>query len=85
VVRALFGAAAGTACALLLLAWLGASHGYANGIPTNGMPPGVGVAALEAAACVVFYGPVSAACGAVIGGLAGYGSWLVRPRRRGAN
>jgi hypothetical protein len=78
--RTVIGATVGMACALLALAGYGAWYGYHNGVSTNGTPPGVAAAASQAVAGVVFYGVVPAACGAIIGGLAGFGSWLVRPR-----
>jgi hypothetical protein len=79
--RAVVGAAAGVACAVLLIAGLGAWDGFANGSDFHRLPPGLGAAVSSATDCVVFFLPVPAACGAVIGGLAGFGSWLVRPRR----
>jgi len=80
--RALIGAACGVACAVLLIAGLGAWDGFENGIATNRMPPGVAAAVNNAFICVVFFWPVPSVCGAMIGGLAGLGSSLVRPQRK---
>jgi hypothetical protein len=79
--RAFIGATAGVVCAVLLIAVLGGWDGYVNGVPTARRPPGVAAALSNAFFCVMYFWPVPSACGAVIGGLAGFGSWLVRPRR----
>ena len=65
------------------LAGWGACHGFENGVPSAKLPPGLEAAALEAVwACLIFFW-VALPAGAVIGGLAGFGSWLVkRPEAR---
>ena len=75
------GAGVGVACALLLIAGLAAWDGYSRGMDTNRLPPGLHAAVINAFFCVAYFWPVPAACGAMIGAAAGYGSWLVRPRR----
>jgi hypothetical protein len=80
--RTLIGGISGFTCAVLLVAVLGAWDGYQNGLPAYRLPPGPHAALDGAFACAAFFWPVPAACGAVIGALAGFGSWLVRPRRR---
>jgi hypothetical protein len=81
--RAVIGAGLGVACAVLLLAGLAAGDGYANGVPVYRLPPGPYAALNNVLLCVAYFWPVPGASGAVIGGLAGFGSWLVRPRRGG--
>jgi hypothetical protein len=83
-VRALIGAVVGVACAVLLIAGLAAWDGYVNGMDTYRLPPGTNAAVNNAFFCVMYFWPIPTACGAVIGALAGFGSWLVRPRRDGA-
>ena len=81
--RTLIGAATGMMVGVLVLAALGANHGYANGVPSAKLPPGAEAAALEAVWWCLYFFWIALPAGAVIGGLAGFGSWLVRPRRKG--
>jgi hypothetical protein len=64
---------------LALVAW-GAQYGFDNGVVTAKIPRGVHAAAVSAFCCAAYFWPLAMPVGAVIGGLAGFGSWLVRPR-----
>lgn len=78
--RSLIGVVTGMAVGMLLLAcWVG-YDGYENGLPGARLAPGLEAAATEAAVVPVFYIWMGMPPGAVIGGAAGLGSRLVRPR-----
>jgi hypothetical protein len=67
---------------MLALAGLGAWFGYTNGgagMPGS-LPPGWEAAWMGAFVFTTYYWWLAGALSAVIGGLAGLGSWLVRPR-----
>ncbi len=79
--RAVIGAAVGFCAGLLGLALYGAWDGYTNGGWTRrDLPPGWQAAVSEAFVFVAYFWWLAGGVGAVIGGLAGLGSWLVRPR-----
>lgn len=80
--RVLVGTCVGAACGVLALAGLGAWGGYTRGHEWVASPaPPPGEAALRwAFIFVVYYWWLVGAASGVIGGLAGLGSWLVRPR-----
>jgi hypothetical protein len=81
--RALIGAIVGTACGVLALAVWGAWGGYTHGgewVARPAIPPGWEAAAMGAFVFTAYYWWLFGAVGAVIGGLAGLGSWVVRPR-----
>lgn len=81
--RALIGACIGAACGVLALAGFGAWGGYKYGGEWFGriaIPPGWYAAAMGAFVFTAFYWWLVAAVGGFIGGAAGLGSWLVRPR-----
>jgi hypothetical protein len=83
--RILIGAAAGIVVALCALAAWGGYYGYVEP-GAAGRPPGLDNAWRAALYCAVVFSYAAVPVGAVIGGLAGLGSWLVRPRptsRRG--
>lgn len=77
--RVAIGFGIGVGIGLLALAGLGAWFGYTEGLP-NQMPPGVNAALLEAVLFVVF-GWWTALVPGIIGAIAGFGSWLVRPAK----
>jgi hypothetical protein len=82
--RALVGACVGAVCGVLTLGGFGAWAGYAHGgewVGRRGLPPGWEAAAVGAFVYGAYYWWLAGAVGGVIGGLAGLGSWLVRPRR----
>jgi hypothetical protein len=84
--RTLIGACVGAVCAVLALAALGAWAGFTHGgewVGRAGMPPGWAAAATGAFVYTAYYGWLAGTVGGVIGGLAGLGSWLVRPRPPG--
>jgi hypothetical protein len=78
--RTVVGAVIGTTVGLLLLACWGGSDGYVNGLPSARLAPGLEAAVTEALVVPLFYFWMGMLPGAVIGGIAGFGSWLVRPR-----
>jgi hypothetical protein len=81
--RALIGTCVGVACGVLALAGFGAWAGYTHGgemVGPPGRPPGWVAAGTGAFVYTVYYWWLAAAVGGVIGGLAGLGSWLARPR-----
>jgi hypothetical protein len=79
--RTALGVAIGIAIGELLLAASGAYYGFEHGVVTSKTAPGPGAAAWEAFVFVAYFWWL-ALVGGTIGGLAGLGSWLVRPRRR---
>ena len=77
--RILIGAGAGILLGLLGLAAWGGYYGYVN--PGNaGRLPGLDNAWRVAFYCAVVFSYAAVPLGAVIGGVAGLGSWLMRPR-----
>jgi hypothetical protein len=81
--RAMIGACVGAACGLVALAGFGAWGGYTHGgewVGRRGLPAGWGAAAAGAFALTAYYWWLAGAVGGAIGGLAGLGSWLARPR-----
>jgi hypothetical protein len=83
--RALIGAGVGAASGLLALAGFGFWAGYVHGgewVLRAGLPPGWQAAGTGALVYAAYYWWLAAFVGGVIGGLAGLGSWLVRPRLR---
>ena len=80
--RALIGAAAGVTLCLVALAGYGAWWGLTGGVDWRHplLPPGWEAAAVNASAVLLIFWWAAVAVGAVVGGLAGLGSWLVRPR-----
>ena len=82
-VRTLIGAAVGVVVGMLVLAGWGAWYGYENGVPIAQLPPGWEAAGVSAFTTSVFLFWMGMLPGAVIGGVAGFGSWMVRPRARG--
>ena len=85
--RTVIGACIGAVCGALALAGLGAWAGFTHGgewVGRVGLPPGWEAAAMGAFVYTAYYWWLAGAVGAVIGGLAALGSWLVRPQGRGA-
>jgi hypothetical protein len=66
---------------VLILAAAGAWGGYAHGSEwvAAPAPPPAEAAVTWALRFTVYYGWLAGAVGGIIGGLAGLGSWLVRP------
>jgi hypothetical protein len=84
--RTLVGAGIGAVCGVLALAGFGAWAGYTHGgewVLRARLPPGWEAAATGAFVYTAYYWWLAGAVGGVIGGLAGLGSWLVRPRTPG--
>jgi hypothetical protein len=82
--RTLIGFCIGAAFGVLALAGLGAWAGYIHGgewVARTGLPPGWAAAGTGAFVYTAYYWWLTGAVGGIIGGLAGLGSWLVRPRR----
>ena len=81
--RAALGAAIGAAIGILALAAAGAWAGYTDsaGLGRPGVTPGPRAAAIGAFVFTAYYWWLAGAVGGLIGGLAAFGSWLVRPRR----
>jgi hypothetical protein len=80
--RALVGVGVGAICGVLVLAGFGAWGGYnhAHEWVTGPAPQPVAAAIKWAILAVAYFWWLAALIGGVIGGLAGLGSWLVRPR-----
>jgi hypothetical protein len=78
--RTVAGVVIGMAVGMFLLAGWGGYDGYVNGLPSARIAPGLEAAATEAVVVPVFYFWMGMLPGAVIGGVAGVASWLVRPR-----
>jgi hypothetical protein len=77
--RTLIGAGVGMFFGILTLAGLGSWAGYTHGVGTR-LPPGWAAAGTEAFVYSAYFWWLSGTIGGVIGGLAGMGSWVVRPR-----
>jgi hypothetical protein len=81
--RMLIGAGIGAACGVLALAgfgaWAGSTHG-GEWVLRPGLPPGWAAAGMGAFVYTAYYWWLAGTAGGVIGGLAGLGRWLVRPR-----
>jgi hypothetical protein len=82
--RALIGAGIGAACGVLALAGFGAWAGYVHGGEwvAAPAPPPWQAAVRGAFVFTAYYWWLAAAVGVTIGGLAGLGSDLVRPKSR---
>jgi len=78
--RTMIGAGIGTVCGVLLLAGLGAWQGYTDGIGRR-LPPGWEAAVTDAFVYTAYFWWLAVGVGGFIGGCAGLGSWLVRPRQ----
>ena len=76
--RTLIGAGIGLVCGILLLAGLGAWQGYLDGVGRR-FPPGWEAAVMGAFVYMAYFWWLAGTVGGGIGGLAGMGSWLVRP------
>ncbi len=77
-IRTAVGAAVGiVVCLMVLTAW-GAQAGYAHGVQTARIPPGLEAAWKAALWFAVMLGPWAVAVGGVLGGLVGFGSWAAR-------
>ena len=80
--RTAIGAGIGAACGVLALAATGAVAGHTQGgeaFARISIPPGVYAACLGAFVYTAYFWWLAGTMGAIIGGLAGLGSWLVRP------
>ena len=77
--RTLIGAGVGMVCGELALAGLGAWMGYALGSGAR-FPPGWEAAGMGAFLYAAYFWWLAIPVGGIIGGLAGGGSWLVRPK-----
>ena len=82
--RALVGCCVGGICGVIALAVYGAWGGYTHADEWYPAPaPAPWDAAVRSAfAAVAYFWWAAFTVGGVIGGLAGLGSWVVRPRRR---
>jgi hypothetical protein len=80
--RAMIGAAFGVALGMAALAGYAAWYGLTQGVDWRqpNLPPGFDAAAVSAATVLSYFWWAACGAGGVIGGLAGFGSWLVRPR-----
>jgi hypothetical protein len=82
--RTLIGACVGAVCGVLALAAAGAVAGYTQGgeaAARISVPPGPYAAVLAACVWTAYFWWLAGPVGAIIGGTAALGSWLVRPRR----
>ncbi len=77
--RALIGAGVGMVCGLLALAGVGAWADYTDGCGAR-FPPGWEAAVMGAFVYAAYFWWLAGTVGGIIGGLAGGGSWLVRPK-----
>ena len=80
--RTVIGAGVGAVCGVLALAATGAVAGYTRGGEGSArisIPPGVYAACLGAFVYTAYFWWLAGTVGAIIGGLAGLGSWVVRP------
>jgi len=85
--RTLVGFATGFVCGVLALAGVGAWAGYvygSEGVGPPPSPPGLSAALLGAFRFTAYFWWLAGAVGGLIGGLAAFGSWLVRPRPPGS-
>ncbi|WP_020469848.1 hypothetical protein [Zavarzinella formosa] len=81
--RSLIGAGIGAVAGLLALGSVGAWGGYNYGSEWVGRPnvvPGIPAAVEGAAIILVYFWWLGLFVGGMMGGLAGFGSWLVRPK-----
>jgi hypothetical protein len=80
--RTLVGACIGAVCGVFALAGSGAWGGYTHGADwvAAPAPPPAESAVLWAFRFLAYFWWLAAGVGGVIGGLAGLGSWLVRPK-----
>lgn len=80
--RTMIGFCIGAASGVLLLAGLGAWAGYTHGTGWTGHPvlPPLEAAFIWAFCFITYFWWLAVAVGGIIGGLAGLGSWLVRPQ-----
>jgi hypothetical protein len=77
------GACIGAACGVLALAAFGAYEGYLYGGEATARPnlePGLYASLLGAFVYTAYFWWLAGAVGGFIGGVAAFGSWLVRPR-----
>jgi hypothetical protein len=79
-IRVIVGTAVGMIAGMLALAGWGGYYGYHNGVPSAQLPPGWEAAGVSALGVSVFLFWMGLLPGALIGGAAGFASWLVRPR-----
>jgi hypothetical protein len=79
--RVLGGGGVGAGLGVLALAGVGAYLGFRSGTDGGGW----GAAATWAFVFLDYYGWLAAAVGGAVGGVAGLGSWLVRPRGSGSS
>jgi hypothetical protein len=81
--KTVVGAWLGAVSGVLALAAAGAAAGYTEGgeaAARHGIAPGLYAALLAAFVWTAYFWWLAAGVGAAIGGLAAFGSWLVRPR-----
>jgi hypothetical protein len=81
--RTLVGFGVGFVCGVLALGTFGAVEGYlygSEGVGPPPSPPGLSAALLGAFRFTAYFWWLTGTVGGVIGGLAAFGSWLVRPR-----
>jgi hypothetical protein len=81
--RALIGACIGVAFGMIALAGFGVWWGFTHGVESRqpNLPPGWEAAWTSAFVFTAYFWWLAGGIGAVIGGLAGFGSWVVRSRR----
>jgi hypothetical protein len=82
----MIGAVVGVTLGLVALAGYGAWWGLTQGVDWRHplLPPGWDAAAVNATVMLLYFWRAAVAVGGMIGGLAGFGSWRVRPRGRTA-
>jgi hypothetical protein len=84
--RLLIGACIGAIVGVFALAALGAAAGFLYGgeaVGPSSRPPGPSAALAGAFVYTAYFWWLAGAVGGFIGGIAGLGSWLVRPREPG--
>jgi len=79
--RTLIGLAIGFVLGILFLGGWGMYDGVTTGLPTAQLPPGLEAGAKSAFVYIMYLFPFAAIIGGGIGAIAGFGSWLVRPRK----
>ncbi|CAN5307260.1 hypothetical protein BH11PLA2_BH11PLA2_30800 [soil metagenome] len=79
--RTFVGAAIGCTLGVLALGAWGFSDGYTLGVKSAQLPPGMAAGANYAFFYIMYLWPMAAAIGGGGGAIAGFGSWLVRPRK----
>ena len=85
--RIILGAFIGSMCGVCLLGGWGARDGFVHGwiwTGRSGIPPSAHAAAVSAFVYVAYFWWLAAGVGTIIGAVAGFGSWLVRPREKRA-